>query len=70
MAAAFEGRVTGKDVPADGSSEIDALAQHRTRGIVSNLLYAPYRSGRSKAWLKIKNPNAPETLRLTEANDI
>jgi bifunctional non-homologous end joining protein LigD len=28
-------------------------------GIVSKKLDAPYRSGASKAWLKIKNPKAP-----------
>jgi bifunctional non-homologous end joining protein LigD len=27
-------------------------------GIVSKKLDAPYKSGPSKAWLKIKNPNA------------
>ena len=26
----------------------------------------PYRSGRSKCWLKIKNPDSPATLRLAE----
>jgi bifunctional non-homologous end joining protein LigD len=28
-------------------------------GIVSKKLDAPYKSGSSKAWLKIKNPKAP-----------
>ena len=28
-------------------------------GIVSKKLDAPYKSGPSEAWLKIKNPNAP-----------
>ena len=28
-------------------------------GIVSKKLDTPYRSGPAKAWIKIKNPNAP-----------
>jgi ATP-dependent DNA ligase len=35
-------------------------------GIVSKKLNAPYKSGPSKAWLKIKNPNA---LAATRAID-
>ena len=30
-------------------------------GIVSKKLDAPYRSGPSKVWIKIKNPKAPAT---------
>jgi bifunctional non-homologous end joining protein LigD len=32
-------------------------------GIVSKRLGSPYRSGRSKYWVKIKNPNAPAAKR-------
>jgi ATP-dependent DNA ligase len=32
-------------------------------GIVSKRLTAPYRSGRSTEWLKIKNPNSPAMIR-------
>jgi len=35
-------------------------------GIVSKLIDAPYRSGRSRAWLKVKNPDAPGVLRFKE----
>ena len=35
-------------------------------GIVSKRLGSPYRSGRSKAWLKIKNPAAPAARREVE----
>jgi hypothetical protein len=35
-------------------------------GIVSKKLDAPYKSGPSKAWLKIKNPNAPAATRVIE----
>ena len=33
-------------------------------GIVSKRIDAPYRSGRSKTWVKVKNPNAPGMLRF------
>jgi hypothetical protein len=29
-------------------------------------LYAPHKSGPSKAWLKIKNPNAPAATRAAD----
>jgi bifunctional non-homologous end joining protein LigD len=35
-------------------------------GIVSKRLGSPYRSGRSSAWLKVKNPNAPAVKREAE----
>ena len=35
-------------------------------GIVSKRLGSPYRSGRSRDWLKMKNPNAPTVKREAE----
>ena len=35
-------------------------------GIVSKKLDAPYKSGPSEAWLKIKNPNAPAATRAID----
>jgi bifunctional non-homologous end joining protein LigD len=35
-------------------------------GIVSKKLNAPYKSGASKAWLKIKNPKAPAATRIID----
>jgi len=34
--------------------------------IVSKRLTAPYRSGPSRDWLKIKNPNSPAMIRARE----
>jgi hypothetical protein len=36
-------------------------------GIVSKQLSAPYCSGPSRDWLKIKNPDSPAMLRAREA---
>ena len=35
-------------------------------GIVSKRLDSKYRSGRSKAWIKVKNPDAPAAKRFTD----
>jgi bifunctional non-homologous end joining protein LigD len=35
-------------------------------GIVSKRRDAPYRGGRSKIWLKVKNPDSPAMRRLQE----
>jgi ATP-dependent DNA ligase len=36
-------------------------------GIVSKRLCAPYRSGTSRGWLKIKNPDSSAMIRAREA---
>ena len=36
-------------------------------GIVSKKLTSPYRSGKAKTWLKIKNPKSPATLRFVDS---
>jgi hypothetical protein len=35
--------------------------------IVSKKLNAPYRSGPSRSWIKVKNPNAPAATRAIDA---
>jgi bifunctional non-homologous end joining protein LigD len=48
----------------------DILFEHACKlgceGIVSKRLGSPYRSGRSKYWLKVKNPKAPAVRREAE----
>jgi bifunctional non-homologous end joining protein LigD len=44
----------------------EAVCKLGLEGIVSKKLAAPYKSGPSKAWLKIKNPNAPAATRAIE----
>jgi bifunctional non-homologous end joining protein LigD len=48
-----------------------AVFRHACRmgleGIVSKRLTAPYRSGRSSDWLKVKNPDSPAMVRAREA---
>jgi ATP dependent DNA ligase domain len=47
----------------DGAEMFKAVCKLGLEGIVSKKLDSPYKSGPSKAWLKIKNPNAPAATR-------
>jgi bifunctional non-homologous end joining protein LigD len=47
----------------DGGKMFKAVCKLGLEGIVSKKLDAPYKSGPSKAWLKIKNPKAPAATR-------
>jgi bifunctional non-homologous end joining protein LigD len=42
------------------------MCQFGLEGIVSKKLNAPYRSGPSKTWTKIKNPKAPAANRAID----
>ena len=50
----------------DGVEMFKAICKLGLEGIVSKKLNAPYKSGPSKAWLKIKNPNAPAATRAAD----
>jgi bifunctional non-homologous end joining protein LigD len=49
---------------------VDVVFRHACKlgfeGIVSKRIGSPYRSGRSRDWLKMKNPNAPAVKREAE----
>jgi bifunctional non-homologous end joining protein LigD len=51
----------------DGTTIFRQACVMGLEGIVSKRLTAPYRSGRSTEWLKIKNPNSPAMIRAREA---
>jgi ATP-dependent DNA ligase len=48
------------------SEQTVVLRNLSLEGIVSKKLNAPYKSGPSKAWLKIKNPKAPAATRALD----
>jgi bifunctional non-homologous end joining protein LigD len=50
----------------DGSLVFDHVCRLGLEGIVSKDRTRPYRSGPSKTWLKIKNPDAPGVRRFEE----
>ena len=51
----------------DGATVYAAACRMGLEGIVSKRLSAPYRSGPSLDWLKIKNPDSPAMVRAREA---
>ena len=50
----------------DGAAVYRAACQLGCEGIVSKRLGSPYRAGRSKHWIKIKNPKSPAVKREAE----
>ena len=51
---------------ADGSAVFAHACKLGLEGIVSKRVDAPYRSGRARTWLKVKNPEAPAFLRVLD----
>jgi bifunctional non-homologous end joining protein LigD len=49
-----------------GDRLFEAVCELGLEGIVSKKLDAPYRSGPSRAWLKVKNPKAPAATRAAD----
>ena len=49
-----------------GDRLFDAACKVGLEGIVSKKLDVPYRSGKSKAWIKVKNPKAPAATRAID----
>jgi len=49
-----------------GDKMFAAVCDLRLEGIVSKKLTAPYRSGPTRNWIKVKNPNAPAATRVLE----
>jgi transposase-like protein len=60
------GIVLSEHTDEDGATVFQHACRLGLEGIVSKRLSAPYRSGRSTDWLKIKNPNSPAMVRVRE----
>ena len=56
----------GDHTDDDGATIFRHACRMGLEGIVSKRLTAPYRSGPSRDWLKIKNPNSPAMIRARE----
>jgi bifunctional non-homologous end joining protein LigD len=53
-------------VGGDGAKMFAAACKLGLEGIVSKKIAAPYRSGPSKTWIKVKNPKAPAATRVLD----
>ena len=60
------GIVLSDHTDEDGATIFRQACRMGLEGIVSKRLTAPYRSGPSRDWLKIKNPESPATIRVRE----
>jgi len=63
---AQSGIVFNQHYRTDGETIFRTACRLGCEGIVSKRLGSPYRSGRSKYWVKVKNPKAPAVRREAE----
>jgi bifunctional non-homologous end joining protein LigD len=61
------GIVLSEHTADDGATIFLQACRMGLEGIVSKRLSAPYRSGPSKDWIKVKNPDSPAMIRAREA---
>jgi bifunctional non-homologous end joining protein LigD len=61
------GIVLSEHIDEDGATIFEQACKMGLEGIVSKRLSAPYRSGPSRDWLKVKNPYSPAMIRVREA---
>ena len=66
VAKAQPGIRFNEHIEGDGPTVFAHACKLRLEGIVSKRLGSRYRSGRSKDWLKFKNPDAPAVKREAE----
>jgi bifunctional non-homologous end joining protein LigD len=66
LARAPVGIVFNEHTDEDGAVVFLHACKMGLEGIVSKRLTAPYRSGPSRDWLKVKNPDSPAMLRARE----
>jgi bifunctional non-homologous end joining protein LigD len=61
-----EGVYLSEHLAGDGAIIFDHACRMGLKGIVSKRRDFPYRSGRSKSWIKVKNPASPAALRIQD----
>ena len=57
---------TSERLTGDGRTIFEHACKLGLEGIVSKRINSPYRSGKVKTWLKVKNPKAAAVLRVQE----
>jgi bifunctional non-homologous end joining protein LigD len=60
------GIVISEHTDEDGATIFQQACKMGLEGIVSKRLSAPYRSGPSRDWIKVKNPDSPAMIRARE----
>ena len=62
------GIVLSEHTDEDGATIFRQACRMGLEGIVSKRLGAPYRSGPSRDWIKVKNPDSPAMMRHREVH--
>jgi bifunctional non-homologous end joining protein LigD len=60
------GIVLSEHTDEDGATIFQQACKMGLEGIVSKRLSAPYRSGPSRDWIKVRNPDSPAMMRVRE----
>jgi ATP-dependent DNA ligase len=63
LARASAGIIYNEHTEEDGATVFRHACKFGLEGIVSKRLSAPYRSGQSRDWIKVKNPDSPAMRR-------
>jgi bifunctional non-homologous end joining protein LigD len=63
-----EGMHFNEHIAEDGAAVFRHACLLGLEGIVSKRRDLPYRSGRSKCWIKVKNPSSPAMLRIQDGS--
>ncbi len=66
LGSAREGIYFNEHLDGDGAMIFQHACRMDLEGIVSKRRDFPYRSGRSKSWIKVKNPKSPAMLRAED----
>jgi bifunctional non-homologous end joining protein LigD len=67
LSSSRTGIVFNDHTDEDGATIFQQACKMGLEGIVSKRLSAPYRSGQSRDWIKVKNPDSPAMIRAREA---
>jgi ATP-dependent DNA ligase len=66
LAGSSAGIVFNEHTNEDGATVFEHACRFGLEGIVSKRLSSPYRSGPSRDWIKVKNPDSPAMIRYRE----
>jgi bifunctional non-homologous end joining protein LigD len=66
LSKAGDGVYLSEHLAGDGAIIFEHACRMGLEGIVSKRRDFPYRSGRSKCWIKVKNPASPAALRIQD----
>ena len=68
LARTQQGMRFSEHLDEDGETIFQHACKMVLEGIVSKRRDFPYRSGRCKSWVKVKNPNSPAVLRIQDGS--